>query len=194
MSLGCVLLTGGNAAGKTTLLQAAQARLVARGVIKPEWVIFADLNKDFKAKGKKAAPDQFHAVMRRWVDPTHRVILIEGVRIYSAVLRCLTYGPAVYGVHRGLRAGLLLRENAVGAAHIRARCEKRGKPYNAELWDAGKRVTNLLSGRYVNAFEALKTEHPEAALLETQHFWIDKDYEELGQVDAWLDAAVDGPW
>jgi hypothetical protein len=184
-----ICLTGGNASGKTTVLREAQDHLVTQGLIKPAWVIYADLDGTYQVKGPEKV---FRTVMRQWVDPTIEILLIEGVRIYSAVLRCLTH-QATFGVHRALKAALLLREDAVGAAHIRARCERRGKTYNAAFWDSGK-VTDLFSLRYTRAFAAFKTQHPAAPLKEVKEFWIGPHYAECADVAAWLDAVVKEEW
>jgi len=177
----CILLTGGNAAGKTAVFRAAKERHVHR----PGWQwIDGD-----RVNGK--SPDQFKALNRVWVDPSVIGIAIEGVRIYNAVFRCAAFSR----VKRQLWVGLLLQEYEVGRHHIEQRCARSGKRYRAEFWDrGGAEVGHLLKDRYLGGVAKFLREHgARAGVAEIREFYIDRDYTVLAAVGQWLDSVIGGP-
>jgi len=181
-----ILLAGGNAAGKTTVLRQAGERLVQAGLIKPEWVITADEDTLLQ----KPLVTTFRNMMTRWADPRARVLLIEGTRIYSAVFRCLVH-QSTFGMYRGLRAALMLQTVEVGARHIEARCVRRGKAYRKEFWESGSRnAEQLFASRYTRAFAKFQRDHPAAPLHEVAEFWITPGYPEHAVIHAWIDRAI----
>jgi hypothetical protein len=176
----CVLLTGGNAAGKTTALKAAQVR--HQGLVGWRW-IFAD----HELQG--SVSKQFKDLNRVWADESVQGIAIEGVRIYNTVFRCLVAST----VRRALYLGVVLQDYETGRAHIAARCAKAGKEYRGAFWDQGdEAVGHLFHKRYVGGVDKfLRTVGPlRDYVRQVAWFRMDLNYSKLATVSDWLDDQI----
>lgn len=178
----CVLLTGGNAAGKTTVFRAVQQRHVHFSGWR--WIY-----GDHEINGK--APEQYMALNRVWSDQSVVGIAIEGVRIYNAVFRCAAFSR----VKRQLWVGLLLQEYDAGRYHIQQRCARAGKRYKSEFWDSGAaEVGHLFRDRYLGGVAKFLREHgARVDVREVREFYVDRDYVMLATVGQWLDRIIEGP-
>ena len=157
-----VVLCGGNAAGKTTLLQSVEADYGHRNDIR---FVYADVEGDFKERADK----QYKAVVESWLGP-ERIIIADGTRIYSKVL--IAYQNLV--VTRRLVFVILVQSPEVMKAHLIARCAKRNKKFRDEYWDRDKCYYEGTL-RYTNSVNKFLREVP-GYPLETYIFDVDVDF------------------
>ena len=170
---------GGNAAGKTTLLDTLSEKHRYRGNI-------AWLHGDGGFFGGNTA-DQFKALMRFWNDPMFETIVLEGTRVYSTVFRCSTHARQP----RDLYLALMLQSYDDGIHHLKLRCERKGKAYRSDFWGRGnEEVGHLFHDRYTKGLRKFQREQPGAPIKAAEIFWIDRDYQAIAQVEAWADRVL----
>jgi len=129
---------------------------------------------------------QFKDLYSYWRDPDLKLIVIEGVRIYSTVWRCVEQAE-LRNQRRMLHLALVLQTHTTGMKHVEARCRKRGKTFS-EYWTTKEAATEF-NMRYLNATARLSRNYPQA-IAEINHFWIDDDYTQAPAVEAWLEQRV----
>jgi len=174
-------LMGGNAAGKTTLLDALAERwrsVPAYRFLHGDGGLFG---------GDKTA--QFRVLMRLWSDKTAHTLVLEGTRVYSAVFRCAKFNVTP----RTIYLGLMLQRYEDGVEHLKMRCAKRGKTYRGDFWGRGDdEVGHLFHDRYAKAVAKLQREYP--GLVDPAHvqtFWIDPAYAAVQQARTWADGILE---
>lgn len=176
----CLLLIGGNAAGKTTAFLAAQARHAHRHDI--TWH-----TADTGPTAVKATLEiQIGMLLPEWEDPRVTVLAIEGMRIYGAIFRIFAQRSAF---PRHLQIGAIRRTAADTYAQVEARCVQKGKGFQAAYWQSHAEYEG--NQRYANAVQKLLREHPAIAPRVTAaEFWMDREYQALADVGQWIDAVL----
>lgn len=137
-----ILLTGGNAAGKTTTIAEVMKKLQAE--VAAGHVVSYRADNDNLFKG--SADQQEAAVQELWLGPL-KIMIMEGTRINTPLVRVAKRFPG----DRKLHVFLALQDAEVMRAHLMARCAKKNKPFEAEYWTRVKCEYEGLK-RYRNNF------------------------------------------
>src|SRR5581483_1781957 len=180
----CLLLCGGNAAGKTTAVSRLEELVQSwpKKQRKRVKFIHADMHIMFRRAGGKGIDNigkQFKALMKLWTNRKVDTIVIEGVWIYSTVLRCARQAKLL-GHPRTLHVAVLAQSVPVGVYHLEMRTLKNGRTFRRDYWDHPDRCDQF-SVRYRNAVRNY------AHLIdETEEFWIGRDYAQVASVVRWL--------
>jgi len=172
------MLMGGNAAGKTTTLRRIQEAHPGAGW---EWW-YPDNDQPPGIKSKLA--QQFKILLRGWSSP-YPGLALEGTRVYSQVFQCMVWSTTP----RELYLGLLLQTGPDLVAHLRARCEKKGKKFREDYWVEGsgpQKADYEGRRRYWTATHNLLAAYPQIQdRVHLETFWVGRDYEGLADVEAW---------
>jgi len=170
---------GGNAAGKSTLVDDLQQRW--KHLENIAW-----LHGDGGLFGGDTA-DQFKTLMRFWSDPLFETIVLEGTRVYSTVFRCAVNAR----MRRYLYLGLMLQRYEDGLEHLKMRCARRGKTYRGDFWERGDdEVGHLFHDRYTKGVAKFRRVHPDVSILDAPTFWIDREYRAIADVHKWADGIL----
>ena len=195
--LRCVLISGGNAAGKTSLFVWGRARV---GSTTPGYV----WHSEGGGAGAQGAPklctlpadEALELARQEWADPAVHTMVVEGTRVYSTIFRCALAAPTV---RRELWTLQLLQTPNVGRAQIRARCAARGKEYRASYWESSE-AGALFARRYETAHGKFlpSARRLGLALGEQLAVWVDQGYTALqdttpASAKAWLARALGVP-
>lgn len=144
-----ILLTGSNAAGKTTTVERALEPW--KGELD---TLIMSVRADNDGRFKGQAPDQEEALRQVWFSDIP-VVVFEGTRINTPLMRVAKRFPD----ERSLIVLMVTQTREVMRAHLVARCEKKGKVFRADYWD---RFENGMKGyklhyegslRYPNNFK-----------------------------------------
>ena len=120
-----VLVTGPNGSGKTTLLK----RVVPWPGLR---VVYADTDPLFK-KDPETVTRSFVRALSTTPD-----LLVEGTDRPTRALLAAAGIVRAAGARVELCAIVLSQEPDVMREHLRARCERYGKPFNAPYWDLAR--------------------------------------------------------
>lgn len=120
-----ILLTGSNAAGKTTTVERA---------LEP-WLgeldtLIMSVRADNDGRFKGDAQNQRAVLTELWLGDIP-VLMIEGTRINTPIMDV----ARKYREERVLVPLVVTQTREIMRAHLVARCEKKGKPFRADYWD-----------------------------------------------------------
>ena len=179
-----LLLGGGNAAGKTTALKAAQQRYAHR----TDWLWLYPDHDGGDLKGKTG--DQLKMMMKLWSRRDVIGIAMEGTRIHDTVLRCMVLNQ----YPRHLHIGFINQTGEVLVQHLRERCARRGKKFREDYWGGPKNLRKATyegSRRIPTVVEKMLGEHPEImARVHARSFQVDAGYDAWVGIHAWIDQVV----
>lgn len=135
----CILLTGSNAAGKTTAVSKALEPWSADPRV-------LSLRADNDSRFKGDAQDQRRVLTELWFSDTS-ILMIEGTRINTPTMDVSKINKEV----RQLTVIMVLQTPDVMKQHLIARCAKRNKVFRADYWSYWK-LEYEGSKRYPNNF------------------------------------------
>jgi len=191
-SLRCVLLSGGNAAGKTTLFDWGKARVNgARGYV---W----HSETGGPSLSRLSVAEAYDLALQQWTDPTIHTLVVEGTRVYSTIFKT---ARDHYDVGRALWVLQLLQTPDVGRAHLRARCAAKGKKYRSDYWEK-EELDYQFAERYEAALRKFlpmpRGPHQapydwEPPLGERLTLWVELGHGNLGPAYTWFAKALGVP-
>jgi hypothetical protein len=165
------LVTGSNASGKTTTV----ARVLGIFDRHQESRIFS-IRADNDGRFKGSSEDQEAVLTELWLSDTP-VLVIEGTRINTPLMRVAKKHAAA----RKLTVIMATQTPEVMGAHLRARCEKKGKTFRADYWTRWKLEYEGMK-RYPNSFRKNG--------IKPQTFAIDKDYKVCDAMASFLEDGI----
>lgn len=165
------LVTGSNASGKTTTV----ARVLERLADYPSDRIFS-IRADNDGRFKGSSENQEAVLTDIWLSDTP-VIIIEGTRINTPLLRVAKKHAAA----RKLTVIMTTQTPEVMEAHLRARCEKKGKTFRADYWTRWKLEYEGMK-RYPNSFRKNS--------ITPKTYAIDRDYKVCDQIADFLETQI----
>jgi hypothetical protein len=185
--LRCVSLSGGHAAGKSTLFQWARDRLTDI----PGFVWWGETHTSNGEKSICTLPpaQAFDRLCQDWVNPDIHTIVVEGTRIYSTVFR-VAEAEAEDRFSRELWTAVLWQTKATGLAHMQARAAAKGREVST-FWETDA-AENDLTYRHANAHARLLPHLQSLGVRLGEHLCVEVDphYRTHAQVQAWLARAL----
>lgn len=180
-----LLLAGSNAVGKTTLMMRLREQHQHRTDIL--WAHVdncATYGVDVEHQNAKFSNEkQLPIFWEWWIDPRIQVLVVEGVRAYANILRC-----AAHWEGRRLHVAMMLQMADAMRSHLKQRCVKASKTFNAAYW-TDQKCQYEGEKRYTRALDQHQRLHP-GNLAELSAFWIDDQYKALDQVEQWVAARL----
>lgn len=137
-----ILVTGSNAAGKTTAVQKVLEKFdgpLNSGHIRS---IRADNDSEFKGQ----ATEQIEAVKMAWISSTP-ILIFEGTRINTPLMAV----AKTYKTDREFVVFMMNQSPEIMKTHLIARCAKAGKKFRDDYWTFQK-LSYEGSKRYPNSF------------------------------------------
>ncbi len=165
------LLTGGNAAGKTTAVEKAlQPWHTAKDVYAGGKIMNIRADNDGRFKGD--AQDQRRVLTEIWLSDVP-VLMVEGTRINTPLMDVAKANPK----EREFVVLMALQKPDVMRAHLVARCAKKNKTFRSEYWTYVKLEYEGMK-RYPNSFRKNG--------IEPIRYTIGEDYAEQQQIVDYL--------
>ena len=165
-----VLVTGPNASGKTTMVEGLAERYPQAPV--------AFLHPDTDGYYKQAPSIMFRRILAKWNDSTPVVVLEGTNRPTLQVINC----SFISLVQRELAIYCLTQPPDVMEAHLRHRCEVKGKKYREDYWSRDKLEYEGLR-RYPNLVKQ--------ASVPAETYAVDRDFSVLVTVADRIAARID---
>lgn len=124
-----ILVTGPNASGKSTLVDTATAPWATD----PRVLTIHGDTGSFS----KGTPEETAALVTEVWNSDVPVLVIEGI---DRIARAVYAANVASRVRRELTVNVTAQSPDVMLAHLKARCEKRGKAFNESYWDQERLV------------------------------------------------------
>jgi hypothetical protein len=188
--LRCILLMSGHAAGKTSLVRWGRERVGAA----PGYTWHTEGgNGGRRSLSTMPVKDAHDLAWLEWRDPATHTMVVEGTRVYGTIFKV---AGDHYDVGRELWILKLLQTPEIMRAHLRARCEAKGKTYRDDYWDRDEyQATYQGADRHINALRKflpmprMPSERPydwEPPLGERLTIWVELGHGNLGPAYTWF--------
>lgn len=182
----CLLLIGGNAAGKSTVL-----RHIMHDNPSAPWLWcdpdstskFKFLQEIVSVELKVSKELQIARLSELWKNSRYKGIAITGFRIHSNVLTCGMNLPI-----RQFYIGILNQTYEAGITHLKNRCIKSNRTFNSAYWENPKnrRAVESAWSKNIRIVEQYRQNTEFSKLLvDVREWWMDEHFSDQPKVIEW---------